>query len=158
MEGMNVPSTLEPENQLWGIYFRDREYARLLGDPLRMVVEAPTKAAAEDEANRLGYSEVWAHPVTPEQANRVERFSRTPTVVQINTAIEVLEKLAKKINDDAARSIEHLPESKGADKHAERLEAMTIEQTDSIKSVAAKLQNWHDELAQKINQPVSHHV
>ena len=28
-------------NQLWGIYFTDREYAREMGDPLRTVIEAP---------------------------------------------------------------------------------------------------------------------
>ncbi|HEY3932114.1 MAG TPA: hypothetical protein VGM58_07070 [Verrucomicrobiae bacterium] len=154
---MNAPPS-EPENQLWGIYFRDREYAKLLGDPLRMVIEAPTKAAAEDEANRLGFSEVWAHPVTAEQANHAERFSRTPTVEQISTAIEVLEKLAEKMDVAAAHSIEQLPESKSADKYAEHLETMILEQTASIKSVAAKLRNWQDELAQKSKQTVSHHV
>ena len=35
-------------NQLWGIYFTDREYAREMGDPLRTVIEAPTKLAAEE--------------------------------------------------------------------------------------------------------------
>ena len=56
------------QHQLWGIYYTDREYAREMGDPLRTVVEAPTKIAAEEQAARLGFSEPWAHPVTLEEA------------------------------------------------------------------------------------------
>ena len=62
-------------NQLWGIYFTDREYAREMGDPLRTVIEAPTKLAAEEEAARLGFSDPWAHPVTPEQARNAKWIS-----------------------------------------------------------------------------------
>ena len=54
--------------QLWGIYYTDREFAREMGDPLRTVVEASSKLAAEQEAARLGFSDAWAHPVTLEQA------------------------------------------------------------------------------------------
>jgi len=39
-----------------------------MGDPLRTVVEACSKAAAEEEAARLGFGDAWAHPVTLEQA------------------------------------------------------------------------------------------
>ena len=46
---MSTTATLKPGNQLWGIYHTDREYARVMGDPLRTVVEAPTKLAAEEE-------------------------------------------------------------------------------------------------------------
>ena len=59
-----------PGNQLWGIYYTDREYARLLGDPLRTVIEAPSKAVAEEVAGKLGFGSPWAHPVTPEQARQ----------------------------------------------------------------------------------------
>ena len=45
---MNTTVILKPGNQLWGIYHTDREYARVMGDPLRTVVEAPTKLAAEE--------------------------------------------------------------------------------------------------------------
>lgn len=58
------------ESRFWGIYYTDREYARLMGDPLRTVVEAPTKLAAEKSAARLGFSEPWAHPVPPEEVQR----------------------------------------------------------------------------------------
>jgi len=45
IHGMNTTPTVTQQsgNQLWGIYFTDREYARVHGDPLRTVVEAPTK-------------------------------------------------------------------------------------------------------------------
>ena len=65
---MSTPATLKPGSQLWGIFFTDREYAREIGDPLRTVVEAPTKIAAEEAAMRLGFGDPWAHPVTAEQA------------------------------------------------------------------------------------------
>ena len=56
----------ETPPQLWGIYHLDREYARELGDPLRTVIEASTKELAEQEAERLGFTFAWAHPVTSE--------------------------------------------------------------------------------------------
>ena len=42
----------------WGIYRRDREYAREVGDPCLGVVEAVTKPEAEAEAGRRGIA--WA--------------------------------------------------------------------------------------------------
>src|SRR5438093_1737649 len=60
----------KPGNQLWGIYYTDREYARLMGDPPRTVIEAPTKLAAEEAAGKLGFESPWAHPVTGEQAEQ----------------------------------------------------------------------------------------
>ncbi|MBI3408710.1 MAG: hypothetical protein HY040_10175 [Planctomycetes bacterium] len=65
-------TTPKPGNQLWGIYHTDREYARMLGDPIRTIVEAPTKIAAEETAARLGFSEPWAHPVKQEQVIRAQ--------------------------------------------------------------------------------------
>ena len=50
----------------WGIYHRDREYAREAGDPCLAVVEAATKPEAEAEARRRGISGptgLWAHPL-----------------------------------------------------------------------------------------------
>ena len=69
---MSTTATLTPKpgNQLWGIYYSDREYAHLLGDPLRTVIEAPTKSAAEEAAGKLGFESPWAHPVTAEQAKQ----------------------------------------------------------------------------------------
>lgn len=60
------------ENKLWGIYHTDREFARMMGDPLRTTVEAPTKIDAEEAAAKLGFSDPWAHPVAPEVARLTE--------------------------------------------------------------------------------------
>jgi hypothetical protein len=73
---MNLTATTE--NKLWGIYHTDREYARLLGDPLRTTVEAPTKEAAEETANRLGFNAPWAHPIEPEMAKLTEAILKKP--------------------------------------------------------------------------------
>src|SRR6266567_8848611 len=64
---MSTTATLTPKpgNQLWGIYYTDRECAHLLGDPLRTVIEAPTKRAAEEAAGKLGFESPWAHPNKP---------------------------------------------------------------------------------------------
>jgi len=67
---MSTTATPSPGNLLWGIYCTDREYARLMGDPLRTVVEAPTKRSAEEAAGKLGFESPWAHPVTAEQAKQ----------------------------------------------------------------------------------------
>lgn len=64
---MSTSTTEKADGQLWGIYYADREYARLLGDPLRTVVEASSKSAAEEVAGKLGFESPWAHPVTAEQ-------------------------------------------------------------------------------------------
>jgi hypothetical protein len=64
--------TAKPGNQLWGIYHADREYARLMGDPIRTVLDAPTKIAAEEAAARLGFGDAWAHPLTVEQARAAQ--------------------------------------------------------------------------------------
>ncbi len=69
---MSTKTTVAPGNQLWGIYYTDREYARVMGDPLRTVVEAPGKLDAEEAAARLGFSEPWANPVHPEAVQRAE--------------------------------------------------------------------------------------
>ena len=68
----NATAPGEKKNQLWGIYYTDREYAREMGDPLRTVVEAPTKLAAEEAAMRLGFGDPWAHPVTSEQVEQAQ--------------------------------------------------------------------------------------
>jgi hypothetical protein len=71
---MNETATLTPETQLWGIYHTDREYARVMGDPLRTTVEAPTKIAAEEAATKLGFSDPWAHPVATEVVTLTEQI------------------------------------------------------------------------------------
>ena len=63
-----MSETVAPTNKTWGIYHSDREYAKALGDPLRTVVEAASKIAAEEIAAQLGFGGPRAHPVSPEQA------------------------------------------------------------------------------------------
>ena len=60
------------ENRLWGIYHVDRKYAREMGDPLRTVIEASNKMAAEEAAARLGFGEAWAQPIAPDQAQQAQ--------------------------------------------------------------------------------------
>ena len=69
---MSTTVTPKPGKQLWGIYHTDREHARELGDPLRTVVEAPTKLIAEETAAQLGFGDPWAHPVTSQQARHAQ--------------------------------------------------------------------------------------
>lgn len=50
----------------WGIYHRDREYAREAGDPCLGMVEAAGKSEAEAKARRRGLrgpTGLWAHPL-----------------------------------------------------------------------------------------------
>src|SRR5216117_1903741 len=67
---MSTTASASPRNQLWVIDYTDREYARLLGDPLRTVIEAPTKQAAEETAGKLAFESPWAHPVTAAQVKQ----------------------------------------------------------------------------------------
>ena len=60
------------ENRLWGIYHVDRKYAREMGDPLRTVIEASNKMAAEEAAARLGFGEAWAQPIAPDQVQQAQ--------------------------------------------------------------------------------------
>jgi hypothetical protein len=76
MVAMNLTATTE--SKMWGIYHTDREYARLLGDPLRTTVEAPTKEAAEDAAAKLGFRTPWAHPIEPEMVKLMDTVLKKP--------------------------------------------------------------------------------
>lgn len=67
-----MSETVIPVNRLWGIYHTDREYARTVGDPLRTVIEAPTKLVAEEAAAQLGFGEPLAHPVSRDQIKHPE--------------------------------------------------------------------------------------
>ena len=53
---LNANSTPKPGSQLWGIYYTDREYAREHGDPLRTVIEAPTKLSGQNGGKALSMS------------------------------------------------------------------------------------------------------
>ena len=163
-----MPPTLKPGEQLWGIYFTDREYARVMGDPLRAVVAAPAKIAAEEAATRLGLDAPWAHPLTAEQTKSIResatrppeppRITMQPTTAELRTAIEVLKVLDQRLNDHAAHSVIQLPNTDLGDQYAEQIEARTIEQTSHIEKVVVQLQNWRDELLQQRKQQVAQSV
>jgi hypothetical protein len=74
---MNKTTVQKSGHQLWGIYHTDREYARELGDPLRTVVEAPTKLIAEETAARLGFGDPSAHPVKSQTATRAQWLQKS---------------------------------------------------------------------------------
>jgi hypothetical protein len=87
-------STQQSKNQLWGIYYTDREYARVHGDPLRTIVEAPTKIAAEELAMRLGFGDPWAHPVEAEEIEHahwlpLKRAKRQQTPIKHTSGMHV---------------------------------------------------------------------
>jgi len=69
---MNEAADRGLENRLWGIYHVDREYTRVMGDPLRTVIEAPNKVAAEEAAARLGFGEAWAQPIARDQVQQAQ--------------------------------------------------------------------------------------
>jgi hypothetical protein len=171
MAGMKMnQSTLptpKPGEGLWGIYFTDREYARIIGDPLRAVVAAPTKTAAEESALRLGLDSPWAHPLTAEQIKSIResaarpeqsRTTMQPTTAELRTAIEVLKLLDQRLNDHAAHAVMQLPETELGDQYAAHLDAQTIEQTSHIEKASTQLQNWREELLQQQNQRVAQSV
>jgi hypothetical protein len=157
---------LKPGDQLWGIYYTDREYAHVAGDPLLGVVAAPTKAAAEEAAIRQGLPDAWASPLTPEQIKST-RASETreqpriiirPTAAELRTAIEVLKLLDQRLNDHVAHAVMQLPQTELGDQYAAHLDAQTIEQTGHIEKVSTQLQNWREELLQQQNQRVAQSV
>jgi hypothetical protein len=164
----SMSPALKPGEQLWGIYFTDREYARVMGDPLRAVVAAPTKISAEEAATRLGLNDAWAHPLTVEQIKSIReaatrppehpRITMQPTTAELRTAVEVLKMLGQRINNHAAHSVMQLPETELGDQYAAHIEAQTIEQTSHIERVSMHLQNWRDELLQQRKQQVAQSI
>lgn len=159
---------LKPGEQLWGIYYTDREYARITGDPLLGIVAAPTKATAEEAAVRQGLPDAWASPLPPEQIKSIResetrrseqpRITMQPTTAEIRTAIEVLKALDQRLDDHAAHSVMQLPETDLGDQYAAHIEAQNIEQSSHIEKVAMQLQNWREELLQEQKQQMTQSV
>jgi hypothetical protein len=158
-----VASNETEANQLWGIYYTDREYAREMGDPLRTVVEAHSKQEAEDTARRYGFSEPWANPVTEQQARHLKvsnaghSHSEIPTAAELHTAIQVLEKLTSRLDTHAKHSLEELPANQLGNQYATQIKSNLTQQTERIKLVGTDLKNWQDELLQQRQTP-SYHV
>ena len=64
---MSTQHTFEADDIAWNIYYRDREFAHLVGDPRLGTVFAASKSEAERRAIELGFSSqagagVWAVP------------------------------------------------------------------------------------------------
>lgn len=164
----SVTTSLKPGEQLWGIYYTDREFAREMGDPLLGVVAATTKAAAEEEAIRQRLPDSWAHPLTPEQIQSIresethdsqqDRITLQPTTAELHSAIEVLKVLDQRLNEQANHSIMQLPKTDLGNRYAGQIEARNVEQTSHIGKVVTQLQNWREELLQQQNQRMTHTV
>lgn len=174
--------TATEANKLWGIYHTDREYARTVGDPLRTVVKALTKLAAEEAAAKLGFGEPWAHPVSRELVNRAEWLPQLrpghrqelahkksrgvgvwredamiqPTQREIAAAIRVLESLRQSIDaadsDEARKSA---PET-SQELHLRLTKSRVVERHANIEESVAELRRWAQELSQPQNQTCHH--
>ena len=81
-----------------------------------------------------------------------------PSITQIRTAIEVLEKLGERINKNAARSLSQIPPCYGAGEVAGEISANAMEQNRQVQSITGLLQTWHGELERKQKHNVSIHV
>ncbi len=58
--------------KLWGIYHVDAEYSRHLEEPVRTVVTAVTKTAADEAGAELGFGDAEVRPVNAEEARRAQ--------------------------------------------------------------------------------------
>ena len=83
---------------------------------------------------------------------------QTPTTAELRTTIEVLKMLNQRLNEQAAHSIQQLPESQLGDNYAGKIEAQTIEQTSRIEAVSVQVKSWRDELLEQRRQHVSQSV
>jgi hypothetical protein len=168
MKMFDMPTPKQGE-QLWGIYFANREYALDNFDPLRAVVAAPTKNAAEEAAFQLGLDDsggAYARPLPPEQAKEILKAqspkspTRTvqPTTAELRTTIEVLKMLGQRIHDHADHSVSQLPDTDLGDIYAVHIRDQATEQTGHIERVSMQLKNWREELLQQNKQQVAQSV
>ena len=82
----------------------------------------------------------------------------TPTTAELFTAIEVLQKLGRRINEQAAHSMIQMPNSSLGGHYSGRIGMNAIEQTTRIEDVAKQLKSWREELQQQKKQNVSQSV
>jgi hypothetical protein len=83
---------------------------------------------------------------------------QAPTTTQINTAMEVLQKLGERINEHAARSVRQIPPSSVNGQLAGQISANAMEQTKQVQEITGLLKTWHGELDYRRRQNVSQHV
>lgn len=74
---------------------------------------------------------------------------QTPTITQIQFAIEILTKLGERLNVQAAHSIAQLPETPLGAHYAGNIGSQTIEQINRIENVTMQLKIWADELVEQ---------
>ena len=82
----------------------------------------------------------------------------TPTTAELFTAIEVLQKLGLRVNEQATHSIIQMPNSSLGGHYAGRIGVNAIEQTSRIEDVVKQLKSWREELLQQRKQHVSQSV
>jgi hypothetical protein len=83
---------------------------------------------------------------------------QAPTTAQLLTAIEVLNKLGERLNEEAAHSVIQMPDTRLGEDYAARIGAGTIEQTSRIETVKSQLVNWRSEILEQRKLAVCHHV
>ena len=83
---------------------------------------------------------------------------QTPTTAQLQTAIEVLNKLGLRLTGHAEHSVMQLSESPHGAQYAGQVEVTAIEQTTRIEAVSTQLKHWRDELLEQKRHTFSHHV
>src|SRR5437016_6068867 len=107
-------------------------------------------------------SSIETSPATIHHAQAFTRnprlIMRTPTTVQLRTAIEVLKRLEERIDTHATHNVMQLPDTRLGDDYAARIESQTIEQIARIKTVMGQLEAWRDELRQQNRQCVPQRI
>jgi hypothetical protein len=83
---------------------------------------------------------------------------RTPSTAQLGAAIEVLNMLGERINNNAGNSVIQLADTRLGDDFAARTEARTIEQITRIQTVTVQLEEWRNELTEQRRHCVPHRV
>ena len=83
---------------------------------------------------------------------------QAPTTTQINTAMEVLQKLGERINEHAARSVRQIPPSSVNGHLAGQISSNAMEQTKQVQEINGLLKTWHGELDRQRRQNVFQHV
>ncbi len=83
---------------------------------------------------------------------------QTPSTAQIRTAMEVLEKLGKRINEYAARSARQIPNCSLSGQMAGQIGLNAMEQTKQVQEITGLLKTWHGELEHRRKQTPSYHV
>jgi len=83
---------------------------------------------------------------------------KTPSTTQLRTAIDVLNRLAERLKNDAEHSLNQLPETHLGDAYAARIRTRTDEQTLCIDAVVSQLESCRNSSNSMTEQPAPNHV